>query len=58
MDLGELSPLKLLRKLCVAIFITIDVEQSSLLAKILGAASKAVVVMAVLSYIISTDAGK
>ena len=50
-----MSPLKLFRNICVAIFITIDVEQSSLLAKIIGFASKMVVVIAVLAYIISTD---
>ena len=34
-NLSSLSPMKLLRNLCVAVFITIDVEQSSLLAKVL-----------------------
>ena len=51
-----MSPLKVLRNICVAVFITIDVEQSSLLAKIIGFVSKMVVVLAVLAYIISTDA--
>ena len=50
-----MSPMKLLRNICVAIFITIDVEQSSLLAKVIGFVSKMVVVLAVLAYIISTD---
>ena len=47
--------MKLLRNICVAIFITIDVEQSSLFAKVIGFVSKMVVVLAVLAYIISTD---
>ena len=50
-----MSPMKMFRNICVAVFITIDVEQSSLLAKMLGFVSKMVVVMAVLAYIISTD---
>lgn len=50
-----MSPMKMFRNMCMAVYITIDVEQSSFLAKCIGFVSKMVVVIAVIAYIISTD---
>ena len=52
---GDFSLLHVGRKLCAAVFVTLDVDQSSYVAKYLGVITNAVIVLAVLSYVASTN---
>ena len=50
------SPLKFIVKACAKVFITLEVEGSGVVAKYLDLITKAVIVLAIVAYLLSTDA--
>ena len=50
------SPLKFIVKACAKVFITLEVEGSGVVAKYLDLVTKAVIVLAIVAYLLSTDA--